>query len=176
MAKIRSIVAFADCGVTSHQALYRQVGTSVARHGAQLICIGRKGQWPQALVESAFAGGGAVKVMVGPSPSALALPQGVAVETFASDREAARAGVQAAQTVLGLPGGIDTAASLYAAWTEAGGAASGRPVGLLNRDRAYEVVRGFIVDVAAHGRGNVETLIQFADNFDELWTRLTRLA
>lgn len=176
MAKLRSIATFADCGVTSHQALYRQVATAIARQGAQLICVARNGQWPQALVEAAFAAGGTVKIVTGPSPATLATPYGVFVEKFSSDEEAALAGVRSAQAVLGLPGGIATAASLYRAWTDAGGATSGRPVGLLNRDRAYEVVRGFIIDIAAHGRGNVDTLVQFADNFDELWGRLTRLA
>lgn len=176
MAKFNSIAVFADCGVTSHQALYRQVGSAIAKHGAHLVCVARNGQWPRALVDSAFASGGKVTIMVGSTSIPSGIPQGVTVRHWHSDIEAGKASVQEAEAILGLPGGIDNAAALYSAWTQAGGAQSQRPVGLLNRDRAFEVVRGFVADIAAVGRGNVDTLVQFSDNFEDLWGRLTRLA
>ncbi|SDG38371.1 hypothetical protein [Pelagibacterium luteolum] len=175
MSKIQSVALFADCGVTPHQAIYRQAGASVAKHGARLICVARKGEWPRAIIDSAFAQGGAITVMCGPESAGLNVPQGVVLERYEDEASAARAAVEAARAVIGLPAGIDTVGMLYGAWREAGGAQSQRPLGLLNRDRAYEVVRGFVGDIAAAGRGNVDAVIQFSDSFEDLWTRLTRL-
>lgn len=175
MAKLSNVAVFADCGVTTHQAVYRQAGASIARHGAHLHCLARNGQWPRALIDSALADGGRVSVTAVSPADRLSLPQGVTVISESTEQQAAARIVQAGQVVIGLPGGIDTVGMLYAAWTAAGGAESGRPVGLLNHNRAYEIVRGFTADVASVGRGNVDTLIQFADTFDDLWNRLTRL-
>jgi hypothetical protein len=114
-------------------------------------------------------------VATGPIPRRLTVPQGVTVLSEASDEEAAMRIIGAGQVVIGMPGGIDTAGTLYSAWTAAGGAQSNRPVGLLNHNRAYEVVKGFAGDVASVGRGNIDALIQVAETFDDLWNRLTRL-
>lgn len=175
MAKLTSVAVFADCGATTYQALYRQAGETVARHGAHLHCVARNGQWPRTLIDSALASGGRVTVATGPSPRRLTVPQGVTVLEEVSDQAAAIRIIEAAQAVIGMPGGIDTAGTLYGAWAAAGGARSNRPVGLLNHNRAYEVVKGFAGDVASVGRGNIDGLIQVAETFDDLWNRLTRL-
>lgn len=175
MAKLNHVAVFADCGDTSHLADYRQAGLVIGRHGAHLYCLARDGQWPRALVESALAAGGLVTVATGPTERPPSVPQGVTVITEASEALAARAIVAASQVIVGLPAGIETVSALYGAWSASGGAAGGRPVGLLNRNRAYEVVRGFTNDIAAVGRGNIDSLIQISDNFDDLWGRLTRL-
>src|SRR5690606_29060090 len=66
MARLTDVAIFADCGVTAHQALYRQAGETIARHGAHLYCLACNGQWPRALIESALASGGRVTVATGP--------------------------------------------------------------------------------------------------------------
>ncbi|WMT87973.1 hypothetical protein NO932_05030 [Pelagibacterium sp. 26DY04] len=175
MGRITSVAIFADCGATAHQALYRQAGETIARHGAHLHCAARNGQWPRALIDSALASGGRVTVATGPAPRGLTVSQGVTVLNEASDQAAAIRIIQASQVVIGMPGGIDTAGALYAAWASAGGAQSNRPVGLLNHNRAFEVVKGFAGDVASVGRGNIDGLIQVAETFDDLWNRLSRL-
>ncbi|RDE10510.1 hypothetical protein [Pelagibacterium lacus] len=175
MATLASIAVFADCGVTPHQAQYRAAGAVAARHGMHVICTARNGQWPQALVDSALAEDGVVTVVSGPSTRDLRVPGGVSVQRCDSEIQAGIKAVQMAQAVIGMPGCIETTAALYAAWTGAGGAASQRPVGLFNRDRAFEVVRGFAADIAGVGRGNIDTLVQFSDNFEDLLNRLTRL-
>lgn len=175
MASLSSVAVFADCEATAHQALYRQAGAIIARHGAHLHCLARNGDWPRALVESALAGGGQVTVASAPTQQPLAVSQGVSVLTEDSEPDAGTRIVEAAQVVIGLPGSIETAGALYASWTAAGGAGANRPVGLLNHNRAYEVVRGFAADVASVGRGNIDALLQVSDNFEDLWNRLTRL-
>jgi hypothetical protein len=47
---------------------------------------------------------------------------------------------------------------------------------LLNRHRAFEVVRGFSADVLSHSLKGHERAVQFADTVEDLWSRTQRLA
>ena len=176
MGKLDTVAVFADCDMTSHQALYRKAGTIIAKNGGHLCCVARDGQWPRALVDSALAAGGRVTVFSAHQGGTLGVPQGVSVQLAQTAHEAGVLAVGHAQAVIGLPAGIETAAALYRAWSQAGNTTDRRPVGLLNHAKAYEIVRGFMADVASVGRGNVDTMIQFSETFEDLWNRLTRLA
>lgn len=174
MGAIKTVTVFADSGVTAHQAEYRKAGAAIAKRGAALICVAREGDWPQALTDAALAAGGKVTVVSSDAQS-LKVPQGVTTAGADSERAAGEYAVELGDAVIGLPGGIATTAMLYAAWTDAGGADSGKPVGLLNHQQSFEIVRGFIADVAQVGRGNTDRLIQISESFEDLWTRLSRL-
>ena len=45
---------------------------------------------------------------------------------------------------------------------------------LLNRNRAYEVLRGYAMDVVSHSLTNSDRLVLFADTVEDLWARLDR--
>ncbi len=72
---------------------------------------------------------------------------------------------------IGLPGSIGSVTSLYETWIDTG---ADKPVALLNRNRAYEVIRGFASDVLSHSVREWERKLQFADSIEELWNRLNR--
>ncbi|MOA47012.1 hypothetical protein D3C78_1695970 [compost metagenome] len=76
---------------------------------------------------------------------------------------------------MALPGSLASSTLLFGAW--AAGKASGRnaPVVMLNRHRAYEVMRGFAADVLSPGLPGHERAIQFADTIEDLWARMSRL-
>jgi hypothetical protein len=80
-----------------------------------------------------------------------------------------------AQCFVGLPGSLASATSLYSTWTLAGGGNSGKPVVLYNRNRAFEVLRGYIADVAAHSLKRSEQVVQFADSIEDTWSRVVRM-
>jgi predicted Rossmann-fold nucleotide-binding protein len=174
MAGFSTVTVFADCGMTSHQAQYRHVGEAIARKKAHLICIACNGEWPRALIDSALAHGGKVTVCAADG-TPLKLPRGVTVETAGDARDAGARAALLGQALVALPGGLGAVSALYNAWTDAGGSESGKPVGLLNRHGAFEVVRGFMTDIAAVGLGSVDQLVQVSDNFEDLWTRLARI-
>jgi hypothetical protein len=46
---------------------------------------------------------------------------------------------------------------------------------MLNRHRAFEVMRGYAADVLSPGLPGFEKSIQFADTVDDLWNRVSRL-
>lgn len=173
MVALSSVTIFADCGVTPHQAQYRHVGEAVARKKAHLVCIACNGEWPRALVDSALAHGGKVTVCTSGERTP-DVPRGVTIETASDIKAAAAKAASLGQALIALPGGLGAVSTLYNAWVDAGGSDSGRPVGLLNRHNAFEVVRGFLTDIATVGLGGVDQLVQVSDNFDDLWHRLNR--
>lgn len=174
MAGLSSVTVFADCGVTPHQAQYRHVGEAVARKRVHLVCIACNGEWPRALVDSALAHGGKVTVCTA-GEAMLNVPRGVTVERADDIRAAGARAAELGQALVALPGGLGAVSALYNAWTDAGGSESGKPVGLLNRQSAFEVVRGFLTDIAAVGLGGVDHLVQVSDSFEDLWNRLARI-
>ncbi|WP_196259290.1 hypothetical protein [Pelagibacterium limicola] len=174
MSRFSTVAVFADCGVTQHQAQYRQVGESVARKKAHLVCIACNGEWPRALVDSALAHGGTVTVCSSGGKT-LDVPRGVTVEMADDVRAAGARAALLGQALVALPGGLGAVSALYSAWVDTGGTEAGKPVGLLNQQGAFEVVRGFITDIASVGLGGVDHLVQVSDSFEDLWTRLARI-
>lgn len=173
MAEIKTVAVFADTGVSPHQVQYRQAGSAIARKGARVVCVAHNGDWPRAVVDSALAEGGSVAVVTSAALPGR-VPRGVEVISAESGRQAGETAAQMSDAIIGLPGNIDVVAMLYAAWVDAGGAQSGKPVALLNHRKSFEIVKGFVSDVAHHGRGNTDKLVQFADTIDDLWSKLTR--
>ena len=91
----------------------------------------------------------------------------------ARDRTEARAQtIRRADALLGLPSGLGPVSDLYLCWADARHAGRTLPVGLLNHKRAFEVVRGFIGDVASVGLERTDHLIQFSDSVEDLIARL----
>jgi hypothetical protein len=73
---------------------------------------------------------------------------------------------------VGLPGSLASASELYKTWVRAGGGASGKPVVLLNRNRAFEVMRGLAADVLSHSVKRQDRMMVFTDNVEDLWNRV----
>jgi hypothetical protein len=61
---------------------------------------------------------------------------------------------------------------MFNVWVLAGGGSSGKPVALLNRNRAYEALRGLFVDVFSHSLAKSDRMMVFADTVEELWNQL----
>ena len=76
-----------------------------------------------------------------------------------------------ADVMVGLPGSLSTAANLYRAWTKG----QDRPVVLLNRNRAFEAMRGFAGDIISHGLPRNDRRIQFAESVEDAWNKTTWL-
>src|SRR5690606_777377 len=78
-----------------------------------------------------------------------------------------------ASVLVGLPGSLISASNLYATWVRGGGGAGGKPVGLLNRNRAFEVMRGMAQDVLSHRLRRHDRYVVFTDNVDDLWNKVS---
>jgi hypothetical protein len=149
-----------------------QAGSFFAKKGARIICSVSRESMSLPLVKSAAASGGDVLLLALPDfklPKAL---KDIAIEHLPTD-EAIRARVhELADAYIGLPGSLASTMRMFETWSAQGG---NKPVALLNRNKAFEVVRGFGVDILAQGKNNWERDLLVTDNIEDLWHRLPRM-
>jgi predicted Rossmann-fold nucleotide-binding protein len=162
-------------GDAERSSIMQQAGTYFARHGAHLVCLAEGNAIGAPLITAARAAGGDVLLIADMDyapPSALS---DIPVERIADPKARLERVAALANAFVGLPGSLVTTAALYQSWLAAGGGESGKPVVLLNRRGAFEILRGWSVDILAHGIGEPDRIMQFSDNIEDLWSRLNRM-
>lgn len=155
-------------GDPERASLMGEVGRVFARKGARLLCLAEGGIIPVPLITAARTAGGSVEVL---ADTGIVLPPALSAVpiTVLPDHAERLAYLAANASVLvGLPGSLASATALFQTW------ANGMqlPVLMLNRHRAFEVIRGFAVDVLAPAVPGYDRQIQFAENVDELWNKI----
>jgi predicted Rossmann-fold nucleotide-binding protein len=159
-------------GDPERSSLMSMAGAMLARRGVRLVVLAHGDQLAVPLVTSARAAGGVVVVVADEAtrfPSALA---DVPVERIAEAEARLRRVAALADIFVGLPGSLASAGDLYATWVRAGGGAAGKPVVLLNRNRAFEPMRGMAADVLSHSVKRQDRMVVFTDNIDDLWNKI----
>jgi predicted Rossmann-fold nucleotide-binding protein len=162
-------------GDAERSSIMQQAGTYFAGHGAQLIYLAEGNTIGAPLITAARAAGGDVLLIADMDytpPSALS---DIEVERIADPDARLKRVAELADAFVGLPGSLATTAALYQSWLAAGGGESGKPVVLLNRRGAFEILRGWSVDILAHGLSEPERIMQFSDTIEDLWTRVNRM-
>lgn len=162
-------------GDAERASIMSQVGTYLARKGAKLICLVENDSLPVPLITSARAAGGQVLIL---ASETTAIPQTLAsvpVERVADDEERLARMAVLADVLVGLPGSLASARALFTTWTVSAPSGQRKPAVLLNRNRAFEVMRGFSADILSHSIRDHEKAVQFADSVEDLWTRIARV-
>lgn len=162
-------------GDAERASLMSQTGTYFARRGARILCLVEQGVIPVPLITAARAAGGNVQLIADASivlPPALA---GVAMEVIADRDERLARVAGLANALVALPGSLASVSSLFGVWTVARGSGRHCPVVMLNRHKAYDVLRGYAADVLSHGLSGHDKAVQFADSVEDLWNRVSRL-
>lgn len=162
-------------GSAERASIMSQAGSYFARKGARIVCLEQNDVIPVPLITSARAAGGSVLIVAHENfqpPRALSTLE---VMRIADQEERLRRLGGLAQAFVGLPGSFASVSALYSAWVRAGGGDSRKPVVLLNRDRAFEVVRGFAADILSHSVDHSERLVQFTETVEDAWARISRL-
>ena len=147
-------------------------GSLIARHGARLVCLAQGGDLPVPLITSARATGGDVLIVSDADTVVPAALGGVPIERHADTEARLRRVAALADLFVGLPGSLASAGELYRAWVRAGAGASGKPVVLLNRNRAFEAMRGMAADVLSHSVKRQDRMVVFTDNGEDLWNKI----
>lgn len=159
-------------GDAERATLMSQAGNYLARKGARLVCLAQDGVFPTPLVTAARAGGGDVLIIADEAfvaPRALsALP----CERFGDAEERLSRMAALADVFVGLPGSLASVTGLYLSWAKAGAGPGGKPVVLLNRNRAFEAVRGLYADIFSHSVKRPDHYVQFADSIEDLWNKV----
>lgn len=159
-------------GDPERSSLMSYAGGMAARRGARLVSVAHDGYVAVPLITGARTAGGEVLIVADEEtrlPSALG---SVPMERFATEEERLQRVAALADLFVGLPGSLASASDLYKTWVRAGGGASGKPVVLLNRNRAFEVMRGMAVDILSHSVRRQERMLVFTDNHEDLWNKI----
>lgn len=154
-------------GDAERASLMGEVGRLFARKGARMLCLAEGGIIPVPLITAARTAGGNVEVV---ADASIVLPKALAEVsiTVLPDPAERHAYLAQSSAYVALPGSLASAAALFSTWA----AGAGRPVVMLNRHRAFEVLRGFAADVLAASVPNHDRNIQFAETVEELWNKV----
>jgi hypothetical protein len=145
-------------------------GSLIARRGARIVSLAQESALAVPLITSARAAGGEVLLV---ADSQIQLPPAlidVAIERHADHEARLDRMAQLADLLVGLPGSLASASDLYKSWVRSG---SSKPVVLLNRNRAFEVIRGFAADVLSHSVKRHDRMLVFTDNVEDLWNKIS---
>ena len=162
-------------GDPERASIMSQAGSYFARRGMSMVCLAENGVIPVPLITAARTAGGVVQIV---ADATIALPQalvGVTMDVLPDKAERLARVAQLAEAYVALPGSLASASALFGAWTTAKAQGRKPPVVMLNRHRAYEVLRGYAADVLSPGLAGYEREVQFADTVEDLWARLSRL-
>ncbi|WIJ24414.1 LOG family protein [Devosia sp. RR2S18] len=162
-------------GDPERASMMSQAGSHFAKRGARLICLADNGYVPVPLITAARTAGGAVQVI---ADGTITLPKaldGVPLEVLDTAQERlARIG-NLATAYVALPGSLSSVTALFNSWAAANAQGRVLPVVMLNRHKAYDVIRGFGNDVMSHQFSAYEKSLQFADSVEDTWNRLQRV-
>lgn len=155
-------------GDPERASLMGEAGRMFARKGARMLCLAEGGALPVPLITAARTAGGSVDVV---ADASIVLPQaldGVPITVLPERAERLAYLANAASVFVALPGSLASISALFGTW------ASGpvRPVVMLNRHRAFEVLRGFATDVLAASVSGYDKNVQFTDNVEDLWNKV----
>lgn len=162
-------------GDPERASIMSQAGSYFAKRGASLICLAENGIIPVPLITAARTAGGSVEIIADTTivlPAALA---GVTMEVLPARADRLARVAERAQAYVALPGSLASASALFGTWAAAKAQGRTPPVVMLNRHRAYEVMRGYAADVLSPGLPGYDRAVQFADTIEDLWARLQRL-
>lgn len=162
-------------GDPERASIMSQAGTYFAKRGARIVCLAENGVIPVPLITAARTAGGSVEIVADASiilPPALA---DVTMEVLPEKADRLARVAQRAEAYVALPGSLASASALFGTWAAARAQGRTPPVVMLNRHKAYEVMRGYAADVLSPGLPGYDRAVQFADTIEDLWARLLRL-
>ncbi|MGV3652510.1 MAG: hypothetical protein ACO1OK_13890 [Devosia sp.] len=159
-------------GDAERAALMTQVGKHLADHRAHTVCLVEGVGAPVPLITSARRAGGRVSLVADETfrpPSAF---DGIPIERIADPEARLARLIALADVLVALPGSLASATQLYLAWARSKRIEGGKPIIFFNRNGAFEVVRGFLADVASHNTPHLDRLVQFTDSPEDLWNKI----
>lgn len=162
-------------GDAERASFMSQTGQLLARKGVRIVCMADGDALPVPLLTAARTAGGEVTIIAGETFNPPAAHAGVTVERLKEPEEQWQLVADISDAFIGLPGSLISANNLFNTWVAAGSGASGKPVGLLNRNRAFEVMRGFYMDVLSQSVPDAEKMVVFSESIEDLLTRVLRV-
>ncbi len=155
-------------GDPERASLMSEVGRVFARKGARILCLAESGIIPVPLITAARTAKGAVEVL---ADQGIVLPPAlmdVPIKVLPDQAERLAYLAANASALVALPGSLASATALFRTWAST----TNLPTVMLNRHRAFEVLRGFSTDVLAPAVPAFDRNIQFAETVEDLWNKV----
>lgn len=157
-------------GDPERASLMSQAGTLFAKRGAHLVCLWENGGGPLPLMTAARTAEGSVSILADRAEGLPPTLDGIPVRVLPEREERYARLAEEVEALVALPGSLASAAALFGSWAAPRGRS--RPVIMLNRHHAFEVVKGFAGDVLSHAVPGYDRNIQFADSVEDLWNKV----
>lgn len=156
------------------EKLVAEAGRLCGRNDWQVLVLAQGGDICRPLLSAARDSGAEVVVLADESLEPSSLPKGVLLEVVPDEAARLAHVSDLADGYLVMPTSLAAIRDLHRCWALSGGGSGGRPVAMLNRNRAFEVFRGYAQDILNQSISNSERVLMFADALDELVPRLQR--
>lgn len=159
-------------GDAERASIMSQAGAFFAKRGAKIISLTDGNALPVPTIAAARAAGGQTEIFADQDfllPSAL---ENIELRRIPDKAQRLQQFAGAADCFVGLPGSLASISNLFSTTLNL---SVSKPVVLLNHRNAFEVLRGFSVDVLAHGKPAAERNFQFADTIEDVWNRAARM-
>ncbi|MCF6325789.1 MAG: hypothetical protein L3J21_00700 [Devosiaceae bacterium] len=174
-AKQITVVVFASDqgpGDAERTAIMSQVGNILAKQKARIICLAQKDLLPLPLLTSAHLADADIELVCDKEIDLPASLKDIDKTIIENPAERHKALAQAADCFIGLPGSLASATSFFLTIADLG---ASKPMVFLNKNRAYEILRGISVDVFAHSFHKAHRNIQFVESVGEIWPKVEKL-
>ncbi len=175
MTKKISLAIFASDqgqGDSERGAIMMQVGSFLASKKVDFICLAQNGVLCTPLITSARSAGANIKII---SDDEFIIPKNlndIELERIGQEQDRFKRIGELSDVFVGLPGSLLSAKFLFEVWS-----ANQReiPVMLLNKNKSFEFMRGFMQDIVSHKVKNLDKIISQTDNIEDMWNRLAKL-
>lgn len=159
-------------GDAERTAIMSEAGNLLAKHVKNIICLAENDILPLSLLTSARLAGANVELICDKQYSLPKALNDVKTQIIEMRDERLRALGAMADCFVGLPGSLASVTSHFFTIAELG---ADKPMVFLNKNRAYEIVRGFSADVFAHSFPKAHRNVQFVDTVEEIWPKIEKL-
>ncbi len=173
--KKHSIAIFASDkgkGDPERGSIMAEAGSFLATQNAQFTCFAQKNNFCAPLITAINKAGGDVTIFC---EEGFTIPSGLSeikMKLVSKNEKQKNQQInEASDAFIALPGSLLSAKSLFEIWVATN---RKKPVALLNKNRAFEFMRGFGVDVISHKVKKIDQHIIVSDNIEDLWHRLNK--
>jgi len=170
-----TVVVFASDqgpGDAERTAIMSQTGNILAKQKARIICLAQNDLLPMPLLTSAHLAGADIELICDKETDLPEALKDIDKTIIADAAERYKALAQVADCFIGLPGSLASATSFFLTIADL---SASKPMVFLNKNRAFEILRGISVDVFAHSFQKAHRNVQFVETVDEIWPKIEKL-
>ena len=159
-------------GDSERAEIMSQAGSFLATKGASFVCLAQDGVLCTPFIISARSIGAKITIIADEGFLVPKKLNNIAVERFALASDRYKRIGELSGAFIGLPGSLLSTKALFEAYILL---EKKLPILLLNKNKSFEFMRGFALDVMSHKIKNIDKHLQHADNVEDIWSRLSKM-